>query len=156
MYSFEDVRWLDDKGHVRPPLLLYLLLLFLARGWCIFAMSLSDGNDRASLVRLFFPERIDFMVSLAAGVGAVFLLFLVTCERRRDPSWLQPLFSKLRPMLCGLLLVDAVLLWFRLKHNGFMFEWSMALDGLLLFWSALYVQASRHLRLYVRDWQVRD
>ncbi len=153
MYSFEDVRWLDDKGHVRPPLLLYLLLLFLARGWCIFAMSLTDGSDRASLVRLFFPERIDFMVSLAAGIGAVLIFFLVTCERRRKPQWLRPTFGQIRPMLWCLLVVDAALLWFRLKHNGFMFEWSMALDGLILFWSALYLRASRHLKLYVRDWQ---
>lgn len=153
MFTFEDVRWLDDKGHVRPPITLYLLLLFLARGWCIFAMSLTDSSDRTSLVRLFYPERIDFIVALAAGVGAVLLFFLVTCERRRKPLWLRGAFRQLRPMLLCLLVIDAVLLGARLLHNDFLFEWSMALDGLLLFWSLLYLKVSRHLKLYSRDWQ---
>ncbi|KFZ36691.1 hypothetical protein HR45_14610 [Shewanella mangrovi] len=152
MFSFEDVRWLDDKGHVKPPMVLYLLLLFLARGWVIFVLSLTDSSDRAGLVRFFFPERADFLVSLAAGAGAVLIFLLVTAERRRKPQWLRHCFRWLRPMLLVLLVIDAVLLYFRLKHNHFWFEWSMALDALLLFWSLIYLRVSRQLQLYCRDW----
>ncbi|QSX35091.1 DUF2919 domain-containing protein [Shewanella avicenniae] len=153
MFSVEDVRWLDDKGHIRPPLVLYLLLLFIARGWVIFILSLTDGSDRAALVRFFFPERSDFLISLAAGAGAVLLFLLVTAERRRKPQWLSHGFQWLRPMLLVLLIVDAGLLFYRLKHNHFWFEWSMALDALFLFWSLLYLRVSRHLKLYCQDWR---
>ncbi|MDF0534910.1 DUF2919 domain-containing protein [Shewanella yunxiaonensis] len=156
MFRIEDVHWLDDHGHVRPPLMLYLLLLFLARGWAIFVMSLTIASDRSELVKLFYPDRSDFLIALAAGSGAVFAFFLVIAERRRKPLWLRPLFGSLRLLLAVLLTVEAVLLVIRLSHLTFLFDWPMALDGLLLFWSAIYLYHSRHLKAYVADWPLGE
>lgn len=153
MFNIEDVHWLDDHGHVRPPLMLYLLLLFLARGWAIFVMSLTIASDRAELVKLFYPEKVDFLTALAAGSGAVLVFCLTIAERRRKPLWCRGVFSAIRMLLAALLGLEAVLLFTRLSHAHFLFEWPMALDGLLLFWSALYLHRSRHLKAYVADWQ---
>ncbi|GGZ04511.1 MAG: hypothetical protein PWP74_457 [Shewanella sp.] len=152
MFTIDDVHWLDDNGHVRPPLMLYLLLLFLARGWAILVMSLTITSDRAELVKLFYPEKVDFLTALAAGSGAVLAFFLVIAERRRKPQWCRSAFSSLRILLMGLLGLEAALLFTRLSHSRFLFDWPMALDGLFLFWSALYLYRSRHLKVYVSDW----
>ena len=150
--NFSHITWLDDKGHIKPPIFLYVILAFLARGWCIFIASLTQASDRAELVRLFYPEKSDFLLALAAGLGAVVLYFVVLAERRRSPSWIRPLFVHLKWGLWLLLLVDAVLLSQRLIHGQFLFNWSLALDALVLFWSCLYVYQSKRLRYYLTDW----
>lgn len=150
--NFSHINWLDDKGHIKPPIFLYMLLAFLARGWCIFIASLTQANDRAELVRIFYPEKSDFLLSLAAGFGAVLLYFVVLAERRRSPLWVRAFFMQFKWALWLLLLLDATLLGQRLVHGQFLFHWSLALDALVLFWSSLYVLKSKRLGQYFDDW----
>lgn len=150
--NFSHITWLDDKGHIKPPIFLYAILAFLDRGWCIFIASLTQASDRSELVRLFYPEKSDFLLALAAGLGAVVLYVVVLAERRRSPSWLRPVFVQLKWGLWILLLLDATLLAQRLIHGQFLFHWSLALDALVLFWSGLYVYKSKRLSYYLADW----
>lgn len=150
--NFSHITWLDDKGHIKPPIFLYILLAYLARGWCIFVASLTQSNDRAELVRLFYPAKSDFLLALAAGFGAVLIYVVVIAERRRSPLWLQPVFVRLLGFLWLLLLIDGVLLGQRLWHGQFLFHWSLGLDALMLFWSSLYLLKSKRLRYYLADW----
>lgn len=150
--NFSHITWLDDKGHIKPPIFLYALLAYLARGWCIFIASLTQMGDRSELVRIFYPEKSDFLLALAAGAGAVLLYAVVIAERRRSPLWLRPLFVRLKWALWVLLIIDGLLLGQRLFHSQFLFHWSLALDALVLFWSSLYVLKSKRLRYYLLDW----
>ncbi|MGL5393126.1 MAG: DUF2919 family protein [Shewanella sp.] len=150
--NFSHITWLDDKGHIKPPIWLYLLLAYLARGWCIFIVSLTQSHDRTELLRLFYPEKSDFLLALAAGLGAVLLYGVVLAERRRAPLWLQPVFVRLKWGLWLLLLVDGTLLSQRLLHGQFLFHWSLALDALVLFWSSLYLLKAKRLDYYLKDW----
>jgi hypothetical protein len=150
--NFSNITWLDDKGHIKPPIFLYLIILFLARGWCVFIASLTQFSDQSGLVRLFYPEKSDFMLALIAGVGAVFVYGLVISERKRSPVWLQPIFKHLLPMLWALVILDGVILSQRLTHDFFVFKISYALDVLVIFWSALYLLKSKRLKYYTQDW----
>ncbi|NDO72923.1 DUF2919 domain-containing protein [Shewanella sp. SE1] len=156
LLKFEHVRWLDNDGHIKPPLLLYIIVLFLARGWCVFVASLTQASDRAALVRLFYPEKSDFLSSLAAGAGALLIYGLILAERKRVFEALIPLFRQIRGWLVLLLGIDGVLLIQRLGHNDWLFSWNLALDALLLFWSLLYLVKSVHLRHYLNDWQKQE
>jgi hypothetical protein len=150
--NFSNITWLDDKGHIKPPIFLYFIILFLARGWCVFIASLTQFSDQSGLVRLFYPEKSDFMLALIAGVGAVFVYGLVISERKRSPVWLQPIFKHLLPMLWLLVILDGVILSQRLIHDFFVFKISYALDVLVIFWSALYLLKSKRLKYYTQDW----
>jgi hypothetical protein len=154
--NFSNITWLDDKGQITPPIFLYLMLVFLARGWCVFIASLTQFSDQAGLVKLFYPEKSDFILALVSGVGAVIVYGLVIAERKRSPGWLQPLFRRLTAMLWLLLVLDAVILGQRLTHDYFIFKISYALDGLILFWSALYLANSKRLKHYVKDWHPHE
>lgn len=153
MLKFEHIRWVDDKGHIKPPLGLYLLLTFLARGWVVFAASLTQFSDRAGLVKLFYPQKETFMLALATGLGAVLCYLLVILERKKRPNWAKPMFERMMWLLWPLLLLDGAVLLVRLATSGYLFSWTAALDALFIFWFAIYLLKSEHLRLYLKDWQ---
>jgi hypothetical protein len=150
--NFSNITWLDDKGHIKPPVFLYFIILFLARGWCVFIASLTQFSDQSGLVRLFYPEKSDFILALIAGVGAVFVYGLVISERKRSPVFLQPIFKHLLPILWVLVILDGVILNQRLMHDFFVFKISYALDVLVIFWSSLYLLKSKRLKYYTQDW----
>ncbi|QIR14234.1 DUF2919 domain-containing protein [Shewanella aestuarii] len=154
--NFSHITWLDDKGHIKPPLFLYVILVFLARGWCIFIASLTQFNDRAALVKLFYPHKNDFILALVAGLGAVLLYGIIIAERKRQWGWAIPIFKRSKILLWLLLAVDGAILIQRLLHDGFYFKISYALDALFLFWTAIYVLKSKQLHYYFKDWQFID
>ncbi len=151
--NFSNITWLDDNGHIKPPIYLYFILIFLARGWCIFIASLTQASDRAALVALFYPQKADFMMALAAGAGALLLYGFIIAERKRSPAWVRPMFNQFRWMLLLLLLVDGALLIERSINSHYLYSWSMGLDGLILFWSFIYLFKSKRLSHYFSDWK---
>ncbi|MCL1113704.1 MULTISPECIES: DUF2919 domain-containing protein [Shewanella] len=154
--NFSHITWLDDRGHIKPPLFLYLILVFLARGWCIFIASLTQFNDRSGLVRLFYPEKSDFILALIAGVGAVLIYGLVIAERKRTWVVLRPIFNRSAWFLWALLVLDGVFLFQRVVHDNFVFNIGYSLDALFLFWSVIYVLKSKRLHYYFADWTLED
>ena len=150
--NFSHITWLDDHGHIKPPLFLYVILVFLARGWCVFIASLTQFNDRAGLVRLFYPEKSDFISALIAGVGAVLLYGLVIAERKRNWAFLIPLFKRSKWFLWFMLIVDGIFLFQRVIHDDYLFKVGYAIDALFLFWSVIYVIKSKRLYYYFADW----
>ncbi|MCL1123244.1 DUF2919 domain-containing protein [Shewanella surugensis] len=152
--NFSHIRWLDEKGHIKPPIYLYGMLIFIARGWCIWIASLTQASDRAGLVTLIYPQKADFIMSLIAGLGAVLIYFLVIAERKRKPEWLRGLFCQIKVLLLGLLILDGGLLIARVMSAHYLYSWSIGLDGLFLFWSGLYLFKSKRLSHYLSDWKV--
>ncbi|WP_298774101.1 DUF2919 domain-containing protein [uncultured Shewanella sp.] len=152
--NFSHIRWLDEKGQVKPPIYLYGMLIFLARAWCIWIVSLTQASDRAGLVSLLYPHKADFIMSLMAGLGAVLVYIFIIAERKRSPEWLRIPFGQIKWLLLGLLLLDGGLLISRVINSHFLYSWSMGLDALLLFWSTLYLVKSKRLSLYLSDWKV--
>ncbi|NRB25010.1 DUF2919 domain-containing protein [Shewanella sp.] len=150
--NFSNITWLDDKGHIKPPLYLYFILVFIARGWCIFIASLTQASDRAALVAMFYPQKSDFIMALVAGFGALFIYGVVIAERKRKPHWLRPVFAQLKWILLLLLVIDGALLFERTINSHYLYSWSTGLDGLLLFWSLIYLFKSKRLTYYFADW----
>ncbi len=139
---------------MKPPAVLYLMLVFLARGWCVFIMSLTQHSDRAGLVRLIYPQKEEFLLALGAGLGAVLFYFLIIAERKRKPSWLRGVFKYGLTWLWVLVILDGIILTQRLYHAQFLFNWSFGVDALLIFWCTIYLMKSKRLRHYFDDWQV--
>lgn len=151
--KFEHVYWMDDNGHIKPPTYLYLVLAFLARGWVVWVMSLTQHSDRAALVRTLYPIQADFIQALIVGAGAVFMFLLVLAERRRKPEFVRPIFNQGRLILAAVLAAEAFVWIQRLVHSDMLFHWGVALDAVALFWCAIYIAKSRHLKVYFSEWR---
>lgn len=95
-------------------------------------------------------------MALVAGIGAVFIYFLVIAERKRKWAWCIPLFKRIKWMLWTLLAIDLSILVQRLMHQHYEFKVSLALDGLFIFWGAIYLLKSKQLHYYFKDWQHID
>ncbi|WOT03920.1 DUF2919 domain-containing protein [Shewanella youngdeokensis] len=154
--NFSNITWLDDNGHMKPPLMLYLILVFIARGWCVLVASLTQASDRAGLVALVYPQKADFLMALMAGFGALVVYAMIIAERKRSPVWVQPMFRYARWLLLALLCIDAGLLIQRVVHSHYVYSWTVGLDALILFWSSLYWFKSKRLTHYFADWQSHD
>ncbi|MCL1079781.1 DUF2919 domain-containing protein [Parashewanella spongiae] len=152
--SFSNIRWLDDKGRIKPPLFLYLILIFLARGWCVFILSLTQAGQRDGLVKLFYPLKDDFIASIIVGSIGLGIYFLVTVERRGKPLWLIPVFSKLKLLLFASVSTEFALIVIRLSHIDYQFSWIYAIEILILFWGIIYLLKSKHLKYYSQGWTI--
>ena len=151
MLDFSRINWLDDKGRVKPPAFLYVVLAFLAKGWCVFLMSLTQAGQRDGLVKLFYPLKSDFISALATGAVAVFIYILIIFERKGTLAWIYPLFNKIKWLLFLSVLTEFALLIIRLEHSDFLFHWVKGLELLGVFWCFLYVLKSQHLKLYIEN-----
>ena len=149
MLDFSRINWLDDKGRVKPPAFLYVVLTFLAKGWCVFLMSLTQAGQRDGLVKLLYPLKSDFISALATGAVAVCIYILIIFERKGTIAWMYPLFNKIRWLLFFSIIAEGVLLFSRLQHSDFVFHWVKGLELLGVFWCFLYVLKSQHLKLYI-------
>jgi len=89
----------DEGGRLKPPLLLYIFLLFVCRGFILLIISLSFREDSDRMMGLFFPNKFDFYWSLLPTVPALGLLAILSQrsklwqkQRLRMFSWILPLF----------------------------------------------------------------
>ncbi len=151
MLDFSRINWLDDKGRVKPPAFLYVVLAFLARGWCVFLMSLTQAGQRDGLVKLFYPLKSDFISALVTGAVAVFIYIVIIFERKGTSAWMYPVFNKIRWFLFLSVSAELALLFFRLQHSDFLFHWVKGVELLGVFWCFLYLLKSQHLKLYTAN-----
>ncbi|QMI06032.1 DUF2919 domain-containing protein [Citrobacter sp. RHB25-C09] len=92
----------DAHGHLRLPLLFWLVLLLQARTWVLFVIAGSSREQGNTLLNLFYPDHDNFWLGLIPGVPAV-LAFLLSGRRHAFPAaW--------RALRLILILAQAVLL----------------------------------------------
>ncbi|WP_436856681.1 DUF2919 domain-containing protein [Citrobacter tructae] len=92
----------DAHGHLRLPLLFWLVLLLQARTWVLFVIAGSSREQGNTLLNLFYPDHDNFWLGLVPGVPAV-LAFLLSGRRHTFPAtW--------RALRLILILAQAVLL----------------------------------------------
>ena len=151
MLDFNKINWLDDKGRIKPPTFLYVVLVFLAKGWCVFLMSLTQMGQRDGLVKLFYPLKSDFISALITGAVAVLIYILIIFERKGTSTWFYSIFHKIRWFLFISVFLEFILTYFRLQHSDFVFHWVKGLEVLGIFWCFLYVLKSQHLKVYVNS-----
>jgi len=89
----------DKHGCVKLPLLLFLSLGYLLKGYVIWIISLSYRQEPAALLNIFYPSRSDFYGALEIGVPALICAVIFSLRRLNMPKVIEWAWYKIRWLL---------------------------------------------------------
>ncbi|MGB3726192.1 MAG: DUF2919 domain-containing protein [Glaciecola sp.] len=147
------LKYYDEAGRMKPPIVVYFILLFVSRGLLVLIISLSFREDSELLLRLFYPQPYHFYLSLSPIIPALMGLYLVS---KRNILWENEQFSrfKMLPWLMAFaLLLDASMQTYMLYETHFAYSLSHGLSLLIAVLCMWYLVKSQYLKTLFIDWQ---
>ncbi|MGB1297009.1 MAG: DUF2919 family protein [Psychrobium sp.] len=96
---YNPFRDYDKHGCIKLPLLLYVALAYLLKGYVIWIVSLSYRENPATLLNVFYPSRSDFYHALIIAFPAVFCAIVFSIRRVNMPMLVKWLWHKIRYLL---------------------------------------------------------
>lgn len=146
------LHYYDEGGRMKPPISIYLLLLFVCRGLVVLIISLSFREDSERLLRVFYPLPYHFYLSLVPILPALIALYLVS---KRTILWEKGRFSWFRWLpwcLYMALILDGLIQVYTLKQIDFRFSMTHGISLLIVSCGLLYLKQSRYMANLVTDW----
>lgn len=137
---------------MKPPVFVYILLLFVCRGLIVLIISLSFRQDSERLLKIFYPLPYHFYLSLVPILPALMCLFLVS---KRTILWKKEKyiwFKWLPVCLYTALVCDAGIQLYMLDAIKFAFSMNHGLSLLMAFCGLLYMSQSKYIRHLMKDW----
>ena len=74
----------DEDGWLKPPILIYLNLVILAKGLLLFIASLASFSSGDAILELFFPEKAALYLAIALSVIPIFTLAILTLGKLNE------------------------------------------------------------------------
>ncbi|MDT0581746.1 MULTISPECIES: DUF2919 domain-containing protein [Alteromonadaceae] len=146
----------DENGRVKPPLMLMLSLVFLARSIVVFIASLSFREDGGLLLSLFYPDKYQFYLSLSSAIPALVLIFVIGFREKIWKAGKAKLFYVL-PWFIGIVLcVDILLQLYIVTKLHFQFSWPSALSLLVTMLIVWYLFLSANVKVLIKDWPLKE
>ncbi|WP_435277027.1 DUF2919 family protein [Psychrobium sp. nBUS_13] len=103
---YNPFRDYDKYGCIKLPLMLFLSLGYLIKGYVIWVVSLSYRKDPSVLLNIFYPSRADFYHALIIAIPAVFCVIIFSLRRIGMPTFVAWLWHRIRFLLIGSALVQ--------------------------------------------------
>jgi hypothetical protein len=142
----------DEAGRMKPPLFVYILLLFVCRGLIVLIVSLSFREDSERLLRIFYPLPYHFYLSLAPIIPALICLYFVS---KRTVLWKKERYLWFRWLpwfLYSALIFDGAVQLYMLQEINFRFSMTHGMSLLAVFCGVLYMKQSRYIPHLIQDW----
>lgn len=146
----------DEAGRLKPPLMLYVFLLFLCRGFLLLVISLSFREDSSRMMSLFFPNKWDFYWSLLPAVPAIMILGLFSQRTKIWAAQRQSLFKIIPLLFVIALLSDIAVQIGILSRMHFQFSFTHGISIVLAMVALAYASKSKHMRDLPWDWSRKD
>ncbi len=102
-YSLKDFNKYDC---LKLSLGIYLLLVFVCRGYLIWIMSVSNMQNRTDTIAFVFPDPKLFYLSLLSGVLGLFVIVIISLRRPETYEWVMCCWKHIRKFLLASLLFD--------------------------------------------------
>jgi hypothetical protein len=142
----------DEAGRLKPPLLFYVFLLFLCRGFLLLVISLSFREDSSRMMSLFYPSKWDFYWSLLPSVPAIVILGLFAQRSKLWEKGRYGMFKFIPAIFLLALLADIAVQLSILFRMDFRFSFTHGLSLLIAGVGLAYAAKSRHMKDLPRDW----
>jgi len=130
---------------------IYLLLLFVLRGYIIWLISVTNMQDRVSTIQMMFPETSMFYLSLLSGAIGLFMVLVIGLRKPEAPYWIKLCWRHCRKFLVVALCFDLLI-----SSIGF-FYWQIISLNLLLSYAVVailfigFLYRSQKVRLNISE-----
>ncbi|WDE07333.1 DUF2919 domain-containing protein [Thalassomonas viridans] len=115
-YSVEDF---DKFDCLKLSKTIYLVLIFVLRGYLVWLMSVTNMQDRVGIIQWLYPQTALFYLSLASGAVGLFVLLVISLRRAEAKNWVRASWP-----YCRVLLICALVFDFIISLFGF-FYWQL-------------------------------
>jgi len=85
---------------------IFLLLLFVLRGYLVWIMSVTNMNDRVGIIQWIYPEPSFFYLSLLSGLGGIWAVIIISLRRPDASLWVKSSWKHIRTILQLSLIFD--------------------------------------------------
>lgn len=130
---------------------IYLLLLFILRGYVVWLISVANMKDHTSFLALVFPDTSLFYLSLFSGSIGLLVLLLISLRRPNAAPWVQALWPHSKYLFIAALMFDFFVTLYAYYIELFSsYYWLLAqLSCVLLF--IFYCLSSKRLRINLNE-----
>ncbi|WP_120510235.1 DUF2919 domain-containing protein [Photobacterium salinisoli] len=142
MYSIDAY---DSNGLLKPSGLLWLCMLFSARGWGVFVMAGVSRAQGAELLQLFYPHTENLYFLMGIGLPALCLMWL-SGLRHKNNKMINVAWRYGRYILLSVYVLDLVLQVYQLTLLRGAFSWPVAVTLLATIWLMAYLVRSSRVR----------
>ena len=125
-YQHYSVNDFDSYDCLKLSKRFYLALLFLLRGYLVWLMSVTNMQDRVSIIQWIYPQKSLFYLSLLSGVVGLYVLLIISLRRPEAAKWVQSSWRYCRVIIVVGLLFDL------LTHGIGLFFWQFSSATALL------------------------
>lgn len=146
------LNYYDESGRLKPPIFIYIFLLFVCRGFLILIVSLSFREDSEALIRLFYPHPYHFYLSLLPLLPAAFALYLVSYRNKLWKDAKYAIFKSLKPAMIMALVIDLLIQGYILTKLQFAFSMSHGVSICMCGLGLVYLIRSEYLKNLTNDW----
>ena len=99
----------DKYDCVKISPIIYLALVFVLKAYIVWIFTLTNMQDRLSIIQFFYPDKWVFFGNLASGAIGIFALLVLSLRRPDAAHWVQYLWPKYREIIVLALLFDIVM-----------------------------------------------
>ncbi|MDO6428292.1 DUF2919 family protein [Thalassotalea sp. 1_MG-2023] len=129
----------------------YLILLFILRGYLIWLMSVTNMQDRVSIIAWVYPEPKLFYLSLLSGLGGILTVFLLSLRRPGANSFIKKMCHQLKNILFIALffdwLINLLAYYFWQMQSK---EW-LLINSTIIIIAVIYLYSSKRVNINVQE-----
>lgn len=147
----------DEAGRLKPPVSLYLALMFACRTLLIIIVGVTLKENTDAFLRMFYPIPGFLFLSFIPTIFAVTTLFLIG---KRYVLWAHVYKYKwvchIKLLALLALCMDAVVSFSVIYYSNFTYSWITSSSILITLTGIIYIVRSSYLQAMQNDWRLRE
>lgn len=151
-YSMSDF---DNFDCLKLSKGVWLLLLFVLRGYLVWLMSVTNMNDRVGIIQWIYPEPAFFYLSLLSGGIGIWALVIISLRRPNAREWIKCHWRRLRVILLLALMFDFIVNIFGYFYWQLYSPWWLAINSMLVAIFSGFLLRSQRLQINIDEFPER-
>ena len=147
-YSLKDFNKYDC---LKLSLGIYLLLVFVCRGYLIWIMSVTNMKNRTDIITFAFPDPNLFYLSLLSGALGLFIIVVISLRKPSTYQWVRFYWKHIRKLLLASLFFDLAVSICGYFYFGLLsYNW-LFIQTILILLLTLFLFTNNRVKLNIKE-----